>query len=536
MKMTAVIGLFLAGLALPAALRPQSIMGDVSGHVWSKEETRSDDGGSLTVESDPAYAEVYLDLVFLGRAPVETGEPAPGLHRLTVKKSGYYPVEFWFTYTENTDLSFQVTLQQITGFLSITSVPANAEIVVAGMIVGQGVAELPVGNHSLTVRAFGYESYDTLVSIAERETTTLQVVLSPAKFQLSGFGADRDRFNPGGPGRLGTVRIGFTVSSWGSGGLSITDSKGSQVWAYEFPPFATWNQAVEWDGGDTAGTLVHDGRYTATIHALSAAGDVEVVESVEIVVDSSIRIDYRPVWHGQAGLLFAPSAVPLSKGVFQGSFLLAVDVQNPDGNSPFLLSARSGLLNSLEAAAWCAFLPGQEDLPFGGGLSVKYGLFDSAWISGALAAALSYWNNKEADPLTSYSGVSFAAAVEIGPPWLRLLIAPQMTVSLWDPEGSADQTMEAEPLVWGYLRGGLAAAADPFWFGFSGAVRTERFDRAFSMAGPVETGLELHFLAPGTFLVISAFAACSWPIGSGNAVDAALPESFSVGMGIGLLH
>ena len=81
----------------------------------------------------------------------------------------------------------------------------------------------------------------------------------------------------------------------------------------------------------------------------------------------------------------------------------------------------------------------------------------------------------------------------------------------------------------------MAAAADPFWFGISCAVRTERFDEDFSMADPLVTGVELHFLAPGTLLVISAFARCSWQLDSGNASAAAPPESLSVGMGIGLL-
>ncbi len=520
-------------LVCAGALWPQNFIGTPRGSVVMEEEGRNDGGGSLTIETYPDYAEIYLDLAFLGRGTQTVDDIDPGLHRLTVRKKGYYPSDFWFTYTQETDLTLTVTLQIVTGYLMVSTVPGDAEIVVGKTEVSQGVAELPTGAYSVTVRSFGYEDYETIVEIEELATTTLSVELTPAEFSVKDFSASRERFNPGNPGKLGVTGIRFTVSSWGSGEISIVDQEGKEVWTRRFEGFSTWNQEADWNGRDVDGTILPDGRYTVTLHA--SGGNSEVFDSLQVSIDRSASIDSRVLWHGFSGLLFTPAAGTLQRGSFQVSSMVSLAAERTTGAYPLFLSGRCGISDIVEMDAWGALLIEAEDTDIkpGAGISAKVRLVDSPWFTGAALIGLSWWDNKEADPFTSYPGLTAAAAAEIGPAFLRLFLSPQVTVSLWDPAGSSDQAAGTEILSWGYFRAGIAAEAGPLWFGLSGAVRTSTFGSSFGIESPLETGAEIHCLVPGTQIVLSVFALCSWSL-DGNG-QSAQPEAFSMGLGIGFL-
>ncbi len=69
------------------------------------------------------------------------------------------------------------------GLLRVRAYPVDAEIVVGGQTLGRGVvldAMLPAGRHRLTVRAPGYVSFDSTITIIPGETTQVPRIELPA--------------------------------------------------------------------------------------------------------------------------------------------------------------------------------------------------------------------------------------------------------------------------------------------------------------------------------------------------------------------
>ncbi len=89
------------------------------------------EGKGLQVVTDPVSAEVWIDGTFMGLSPYTAVNLDQGWHKLTLRKQGYYELSAWVEFT-GTAMVYQTALQQITGFLQVSTTPADSMVIVNG--------------------------------------------------------------------------------------------------------------------------------------------------------------------------------------------------------------------------------------------------------------------------------------------------------------------------------------------------------------------------------------------------------------------
>ena len=506
-----------------------------SGSTFSRlveaEASASDDAGSETpadtessvvfsLRTNPRDATVWLDNDYVGSTPLSLDELDPGTYRLRIEKDGYYPVRRWIEIKDGTTLAMEIDLEQITGYLALQSEPSEAEVLVDGDRIPGGVAELPVGSHQVRVRLFGFREESLTVRIRENQVTRLVVTLEPAPFELSRVSLSRSIFNPANPGATGFVRLVFQVSGHGGGTFSVRDPGNALIESIDLPPFATWDQQVEWPA-DRSEQALEDGSYTLALNLRGADGRV-AVSQVSVVVDSSLLVRYRSIWHSTPGLLYAMAPAPLPPGNFQVSLQLAGVASRiddaPVARFPIKVGTRIGLGADAELALFGSLLansaPQLDRLGMGisaSWLPVHLALDPVGFASGIVAGASYRTPDEEGlyagpDTLTDFPGFFMAVplVLSVGPIALtatgEFRLTPAPIVS-----GSATALNGWTPYAYGRI--GLLADVGAVTTGLSAAFRSLPLTTGFSVDLPMQAGAEIHWVIPGTSVAVSGFAA-----------------------------
>jgi hypothetical protein len=484
----------------------------------------------LLVVSTPSDAEVYLNGRFMGRTPLTIEDINQGAYRLILRKDGYYEAVAWVNFSGES-MRFETNLVQITGFLQVAATPADALVFVGGRQISQGMTELPIGIYEVRLRAFGYTDYRETVTVSEKTVTELSAALSPAPFALSGLRTAKTSFNPSNPGVLGSLDITFEVTGPGTGVIAVEGAEGNQLFHAELPPFSTWNQTFTLSPGDSS--ALPDGEYTAVVSAHGPDTPDQERREVTFRVDRSIRIAPRAIWSGSAGLLFAPSAEVLPAESFQAQILAVGGTWSSGFRAPAILSARIGIGMNMEIDAAVSALLTEQAAPFGGAVAARYALVRPGQAGGFGAAvetkvsalvdpASGVWPT---DPFSGFTGLGVSVPLQLSGGPLSLLVSGGITTSLWKPYVIAqDPALTA----WAYLRGGLLLDLGSVTGGISISARTEPFTSGtLSIAFPVQAGAEVHWLIPGTHLLLSGAVL--------GEVDSAFSYYFLGGAGLGFL-
>lgn len=317
-------------------------------------------GEGLEIKTTPSLAEVYLNGIKRGTTPlVLTGLPAM-VYDLLLLKEGYREERLSVTTSGGNKIIVTKLLTPLTGTVLISPRAGpkggpeafssrRIEILVDDIPVKDPQRTLPVGLHSLRVRAFGYEEQKRTVYVSRDSFTTEEFVLRPAAFRANTFSADRSRFNPQNPGLLGTVEFSFFVSGPGWARLEVADSSGTVVFSKKLDTFTSWIQRCRWDGRDFQGLPVSDGTYSVVLNAgpPSEAGTETLRLGALVRIDSSMVVRPGAAFSGIAGLLFAPSPEMSSAPSFQFDTALLF-------GSPY---RSAGLFQSLPFAAVLSMVP-----------------------------------------------------------------------------------------------------------------------------------------------------------------------------------
>jgi hypothetical protein len=482
----------------------------------------------LQIDSEPDGASVYLNDRYMGLTPLLLDTLSPGGYQVRLELAGYYPRTSWVVYSGG-PMVFRTDLRRITGFLEVEVQPPGAEIRIGDATLRAGtVAELPVGPHTARVHLFGYEDYSATVQIAEKAVTRLTIVLSPAAFRLENLRASRSRFNPHNPGLLGSTRIRFRVTSYGAGHAAVLDADSAEVWQKTLPRFTTWEQAFDWNGRSSEGDLLQEGLYRLVIEAAPEEGGEPQRAEIPVTIDASVRLSYRPLWDGASGLLFVPSPETLPKGGVQVSSLVMSHAATDSFRTPWDIGLRYGLGagRGLELDVHGGVILGYgETVPYFVSAAAKLSLGRGAIQSAALCKLA--WQSVRTDPFANFSGLTFGlpASASLGP--LTFFLAPELTLSLWDVSYTDTAWPEPSFNAWAYAKAGLALDLNPWTLGLSLAARTLPFNQGLGVALPVEAGLELHWMIPGTQLFLSTALT-----GELSAFDS---WYLSAGLGLGLL-
>ena len=317
-------------------------------------------------------ASVELDRREVGPAPFSMSDIEPRMWRIGIMAPGFRETEISLQIETDCEYEIVFNLVRATGILKVTVDPADSQIIVDGVQVLAGAIVLPAGIHEISARRFGYLETSTTVTIEDRLTSGASLTLARASFEISEFRTNRTSFNPMNAGPYGRLRIGFKVSSWGTGELAIIDSDGRIVYASTWPSFSSWNQELIWDGRDGKGTVQPDGSYTLRLIARGAseAGDpggpgtviprASGLSDPPLVKELTVMLDSRSIarpWGahgGLPGLDHLPSTLAAPANLGMVDFGISYDFSRhlpfaeasagySAGNVDFGFSSRQGL-------------------------------------------------------------------------------------------------------------------------------------------------------------------------------------------------
>jgi hypothetical protein len=486
--------------------------------------------GSSELKGNFGGADVYINRIYVGKAPFSTENLAPGSYLIGVSSADFYPQEFFISVSAKTSYKLIFNLVPRTGFLVASCSPQDAELLIDGTSYGSGnsprVIELRVGSHRLVLRRFAYDEKSQNIEIHDHLTTSVKVKLELAPFTVSRLQVGRPAFDPRNAGSLGRTGLSFTVSSYGSGELEVLNEADEKVASFPFPSFTTWNQDVTWTGRDRRGQPLPDGSYRLRLTARPKAesGDAEgavggeaVVREGYVNIDSSLAVRPFGVGGAMTGLLLCPSAAAIPPGIFAlelgGSFPVS------------LVSGSSATGAGIEFAAAYSF----------GKFGIGFSLGESDIAASILSAALSMrLNLLSAEPfelgifarggystcLASGSGsASGSSSFEAGLPLglelgdFSLGLSPGARLVLSLPASGSGSTSGSGPL----LRAGVWTASRVYQAGLSACLRGASFASPFSLSWPIEAALEFRaILDPAPF---SLSAKATTAISSTGGVD-----------------
>ncbi len=193
------------------------------GMIERVELTLKPQDGALTILYEPAGAVVAVDRVPLGATPLEEVIVPCGEHQLQLTAPGRVSLTQLFEVKGGQTTVLEGTLGVVErGSLAVRVVPAGAEVLVDGLLVGAApleVAELEAGSHRITARATGFEEREQTVEVVAGGQQDLSLELAPILPEPSArqkLGLDRIRW-----GAL-ALDVGLAGAAVGLGALSYS--------------------------------------------------------------------------------------------------------------------------------------------------------------------------------------------------------------------------------------------------------------------------------------------------------------------------
>jgi hypothetical protein len=432
------------------------------------------EGSGLVVKSDPPEATVYLDGISQGVTPLTFPSLPAGTYAIRLTKEGCLDRELTVTIPREGRLSVSLNMERANGSLLIrtrrapgspgeTAFPLNPQVYVDGERKTGTSLILAEGNHTITIRAFGWEDFHAVVYIRRGRNSVLNAAFSPAPFSISAVRVQRPRFNPANPGSLGSTELSFTVSAPGRGTLTVREQGGRTVYQKELGPFTNWSQSVSWDGRTQEGAALPDGSYTLHIEAQSSVpGGAEAVRQsagLETVLDSTLYIEPFQLSAAASGLSWAPGAelLPLHSWQLESSLLFGKPLLEEGWNSlPFAAAVSVNVFERFELGAAVNIVPRfGENAPLSPGLSAKWGILKpgeaspAGWTALALGFRYGFSARNEISPFGLPGGPEIFLPLSVS---LNRAFALLLVPALWWP-GEEGIPESARP--YGVLSGGL---------------------------------------------------------------------------------
>ncbi len=463
----------------------------------------------LEIRSDPSGASVWLNNRYQGTTPLVIGGLARGTYRLLLTHRGYHDTVVWLDY-HGGSMAYQVALDPILGFVQVEVIPSNAEVTLDGKRVSRGITPVPVGSYSVKATAFGYNEWFDRIEVWENNVTLIAVDLEPAAFAISPPSIPRPAVNPENPGLLGNLEARFDVTGPGSASATVFDWLGQAVHQESLPEFRTWAQRFRWHPSDA----IPDGEYSLVISGLGRDG-LESRQESRFAIDRTARIAPRSSWSGGAGLLYVSTAEALPPGSFQAS-LIGIAYADPfEGKlqAPMQLSFRTGLGANLEFDASAGAIFTGATPPLFGSLSLRWQFAEPTRPVGVGVAV----EGKAAlqgvpgqgilttDTFANFSGISLGIPIQLTFGQVSLIAEPVFHASSWQVDYESDPVASPSPACWLYWKAGLMLDTGSLVAGVSASARSLPLPGGFfTIALPVQAGIEVHWLLPDTHVLLGA--------------------------------
>jgi hypothetical protein len=474
----------------------------------------------LEVESFPSGARVKIDGTPAGITPLLVKDLFPGTHRIQIEKEGYRSEEYTLTVKLGTKVRVKIELEALFGYLSLQNLPPDCEVYLDGKQTEEPIVVLPIGNHTIWIRRFGYEDIRTSISIKENETTYLPLEWKKAPFSVSDFTVTKRYFNPEDPPPSGNTRIIFTLTAPARITLTIFDSQSQPVYTYVFPEPVSWKQEVQWDGRGNQGIPLPDGVYNLVFHFSIPSENIEKVEKITVTLDRSLRMRFRTTYSGLSGTLFSPRVPTLPKGSLNiSSFILGLvhsgskqaDLSDSLAHVGFSYSVsnRFEIVPTLSVFIEAAETP--PDFLAGIGLSYRWIELFNGTLSLGLSGKGTYANDPRPNGFASIPGFTGGFSLEGRHRYGGILFSPEYTFSPYDLD-----TLERSFNMYGSVRTGIFLERGGL---FAAVSSTFSVDSKRGEVLPLyHTGFEIHWASPSWPFVLSVTIVWIHPLEGNTAL------------------
>ncbi len=238
--------------------------------------------GFLSVTSTPSGADIAIDGRHIGEKTPHTAPLMPGPHTIKLTLADYqdWTKSVQVTGGKTTDVhATLIPTPTITGFLSVTSSPAGADIAIDGRAIGEKTPNtIPIdpGHHTIKVTLAGYQDWTGSAHVTGGRTTNVHATLSQAT------GSIKVTSSPSGAKIYVDTYLGW--SSKGQTPNTITSvSPGHYRIKLTLAGYQDWTKEVQVKSGET--TNVH-----ATLS--QATGSISVTSTPS---GASISLDGVPI-------------------------------------------------------------------------------------------------------------------------------------------------------------------------------------------------------------------------------------------------
>lgn len=145
--------------------------------------------GSMSVNTSPQGAKIYLDGFYRGISPFAFNQIEPGSHTIEAVLNGYYRYSTMIGIAAGSTTDVYFTLQAISSspnILNVTSDPTHAFVYLDRIYVGKTpltLEDVDMGNHEIELITPGYHTWSATVSFpgggTTRSISAIMVSLSP---------------------------------------------------------------------------------------------------------------------------------------------------------------------------------------------------------------------------------------------------------------------------------------------------------------------------------------------------------------------
>ena len=340
----------------------------------------------ILIKSNVPNANVYLNNILQGQAPLSLNNLSSGVYLVSVQKDGYITQEYYIRVQEGKSYTYYFELKKNVGYVDVRDAPIGSIIYVDYRKISDTSFEVEVGWHIIKVRAFGYEDFYSRIYVRRKSHNTVRVTLEKADFNITNFSVSKRRFNPLYDGAVSNCDfdIYVTANSQERGSFEIKDEFGNVVFSTTLGYFDTWLQKIKWSGTDNYGQLLPQGNYFATV---SIDG---ISKSVVVAIDYSLV--YQLINTNSLGTSIGTTStafvMPDSTVVFDFSVEPIFDLTSSFYGTPIDFGFVTSLTESAEFSGRIKFFAGMEDTPilinfatkfskkinsFCGALGIKYG-------------------------------------------------------------------------------------------------------------------------------------------------------------------
>jgi hypothetical protein len=138
--------------------------------------------GAMALNTIPEGASVVIGDEYRGSTPLTIGGFEPGMYTVIFSRFGYSKLSTPVRVESGKTTEVMGTLHPLTGSLEITTTPPGARILLD--TISQGIdpvtlADLAMGNHTLTVVKEGYVTTELIVPVIPGRTTQITISLVP---------------------------------------------------------------------------------------------------------------------------------------------------------------------------------------------------------------------------------------------------------------------------------------------------------------------------------------------------------------------